>query len=212
MLATKCFTFNPFQVNTYIISDEEKNCIILDAGCSDEQEQNKLLNHIDENNLNPVFLLYTHGHVDHMLGNNFLKEKYDLKSYMHKSDISLVKNAQQFAAMFGMSVAPLIEPDHFIDENDSVQIGRFSFRILHVPGHSQGSLVFFQPEQKMLFPGDVLFNGSIGRTDLPGGDYNTLVNGIKEKLMVLEDDVKVFSGHGETTTIGAEKKSNPFLL
>ncbi len=211
MLHIKCFAFNPFQVNTYVISDEEKNCIILDAGCFDEQEQNKLINYIEENKLVPASLLYTHGHVDHMLGNNHLKKYYNLKSTMHKADVSLVENAQQFGAIFGLSVSPIITPDHFIDENDRIEIGASSFQVLHIPGHSPGSLVFYQSQQKFLFSGDVLFNGSIGRTDLPGGDYNTLAKGIKEKLMILEDDVKVFPGHGETTTIGDEKKLNPFL-
>ncbi len=211
MLTIKQFIFNPFQVNTYVISDNNHNCIIIDAACYEDNEQQQIIRHIDENHLNPLQLLYTHGHIDHMMGHNFLQQQYKIESCIHESELFLIQNASQFAAMFGLSVDSVKEPDYFISEHDSITLGAFTFKIIQIPGHSPGSLLFYQPEEKVLFSGDVLFNGSIGRSDLPGGNHNELIIGIKEKLMPLADDIKVYPGHGELTTIGDERRMNPFI-
>ncbi|MBE9468127.1 MAG: MBL fold metallo-hydrolase [Bacteroidetes bacterium] len=208
----KKFVFNPIQVNTYVVYDETNECVVIDAGCYSENERQELMSFLEQNNLKPIRVLNTHLHIDHILGNTLLFEKYNLLPQANKEDDFLLKQAVFFATSLGMSLdkdSPKI--GEYLSENDIVKFGNSELKVIHVPGHSPGSIVFYNEKQNFLFAGDVLFKGSIGRTDLPSGDYDELINGIKNKLFVLPDDVIVYTGHGEQTTIGKEKNSNPFF-
>ncbi|WP_423129283.1 MBL fold metallo-hydrolase [Gaoshiqia sp. Z1-71] len=212
MIQIQKFTFNPIQENTYILYDETGDCIIVDAGCYFDDERLELTGFIEKNHLKPVMLVNTHCHFDHILGISFCRSKYQIPFLAHAGDLFLVENVVSQAALFGMTVEPVDAPDRFIDEGDRVQFGHSHLELIHVPGHAPGSLVLYQPEQKFLLAGDVLFYGSIGRTDLPQGSFEQLVGNIKSKLLVLPEDVVVYSGHGPETGIGFEKWSNPFLM
>ncbi len=206
------FEFNPFPVNTFVLYDDTNECVVIDAGMLYDEENNILTSFIADNNLQIKHLLNTHLHFDHLLGNPFMWKKFGLKTKAHKGDMFLLERAKEQAAMFGVSMKDEeILVDKYIDENDIITFGNTTLRILHVPGHSPGSLVFYSEADKCLFAGDVLFRGSIGRTDLPGGDFEELIYGINQKLLSLPDDVIVYSGHGPSTTIEYEKKYNPFL-
>lgn len=212
MIQIQPFTFNPFQENTYILWDETRECIIIDPGCSNSFEQDELSGFIRSQQLKPVKLVNTHCHIDHVMGNRFVAEKFNLNLYIHKDDLFLLQNVENVGKMYGVPVVSSPEPAHFLDETQQLTFGNSSLQIFHTPGHSPGSISFFDKEGKMLIVGDVLFNGSIGRTDLPGGHYETLINSIVTKLLPLGDEVKVYSGHGPVTTIGKEKRTNPFLV
>ena len=211
MIKIKTFVFNPFQENTFLLYDDTKQCAIIDAGCYSEKERNELISFIEKNDLEPVKLLNTHCHIDHILGNCFVARQYNLKSEAHQKDNIILENVVQHGRVFGVEAEQPPEMQIFLEENDIVKFGSSQLLVLHAPGHSQGSIVFYNKEQKFAIVGDVLFNGSIGRTDLPGGDYDTLIKCIKDKLFVLEDDVVVYTGHGPETTIGYERKTNPFF-
>ena len=206
------FTFNPFQENTYLLYDDTKECIIIDPGCFTQNEKDQLANFIEEKKLKPVRLINTHCHLDHIFGNRFVAEKYNLELEIHKGEVPVLEAAPMVSANYGI---PFPEPSppatKFLEEGDIVKFGETELEVLFTPGHSPASISFFCKKDKYVIAGDVLFQGSIGRTDLPGGDFPTLISMIKEKLLPLGDDVKVYAGHMGTTTIGAEKKSNPFL-
>jgi glyoxylase-like metal-dependent hydrolase (beta-lactamase superfamily II) len=207
----KKFTFNPVGVNTYVCWDKTGECVIIDAGCSNNDEENVLASFIEEENLKPVRLLNTHGHFDHIMGNLFVAKKWNLTPELHEADIFLSERAQQQAIMFGIDMSSTPDIEMFLKEGGQVDFGDSFFRVIHVPGHSPGSVVFYCEDQGIVIVGDVLFNASIGRTDLPQGDHDTLIAGIRKKLLVLPDNTEVFPGHGPETTIGIEKKINPFL-
>ncbi len=212
MIQIEIMEFNPFRENTYILYDETKEAVIIDPGCYSTEEKKLLTNFIESNNLKPVKLLNTHGHIDHILGNGFVKEKYNLNLEAHIGDEFLIVDARNYGSALGISMpddAPLI--DKYLTEEDTIEFGNSVLNILHVPGHSPGSLVFYNTEEKILICGDVLFNDSIGRTDLPGGDYDLLAKGIKEKIFTLDKNIEVYPGHGISTSIDKEKKYNPFL-
>ncbi len=213
MLKVERFTFNPFQENSYIVYDEKtRECAIFDPGMLFDHENEELTNRIDELKLRPIFLLQTHLHLDHVFGMGFVKEKYGLSPIAHKADEYYLSETVEYSKQFGINLQS--EPPavgSYLDEGDSVKIGNHELDIFHIPGHSPGSIVFYSKEFKFIIGGDVLFHGSIGRTDMPGGSHETLINGIKNKLMVLPDDIVVYSGHGPETTIGQERVYNPFL-
>ena len=205
-------TFNPFQENTFILWDETKECIIIDPGCYEKNEKDYLSNFIESNNLKPVKLINTHCHIDHILGNKFVSEKWNLELYMHKTDLPLLEGAGDIAKMYGFeNYKGSPNPKHFLEEGDVLEFGESKLKILFTPGHAPGHICLYNKEDKFIVAGDVLFNGGIGRTDLPGGDYDTLINSIKTKLLCLQDDTEVFCGHGPSTSIGKERLSNPFL-
>lgn len=205
------FTFNAFQENTYILYDDTKECVIIDPGCSNRAEEEELSNFITKKNLKPVRLIMTHGHVDHMLGNKFVADKYGLNVEIHKDEVGVLMASPRVGMMYGFPVTPSPEPKHFIKEGDEITFGNTTLKSLFTPGHSPASISFFCEAGNFVIGGDVLFRQSIGRTDLPGGNFNTLINSIKTKLFPLGDDVKVFPGHGPDTTIGFEKKFNSYL-
>ena len=211
MISIHSFTFNPIQENMYILSDESKECVIIDPGCYDDEERTTLSAFITENQLKPVRLLNTHCHLDHVFGNGFVSKKYDLKLEINKNDQKVLDAFQTSCDLYGMNCDPSPQPSVFLEEGDLINFGTSKLEIMFTPGHSPGSITFYNREQKFMIAGDVLFYGSIGRTDLPGGNHATLISSITEKLLPLGDDFKVYSGHGQPTTIGFERKNNPFL-
>lgn len=212
MIQIEKFTFNPVQENTYILYDETGECIIIDAGCYFENEQKELDDFISEKNLKPVKLVNTHCHFDHILGVTYCRTKYNIPFFASEKDVFLIERAVAQGDMFGVPLESIEGPDEFIDEGDKISFGDSELELLSVPGHSPGSLVIHEPQQKFIIAGDVLFYGSIGRTDLPQGSYDQLVHNIKTKLLILPEETMVYSGHGPETNIGFEKKSNPFLM
>lgn len=211
MIHVQKFTFNPIQENTYLLYDETGDCIIVDPGCYYDYEQKELAGFIASNNLVPVKIVNTHCHFDHILGVNYCRTTYRIPFLAHRDDAFLIEQAPAQGDLFGVPVEPIDPPDEFIAEGDQIRFGNSVLELIHVPGHAPGSLVIYQPGQKFMLAGDVLFYGSIGRTDLPRGSYDQLVDNIKSKLLVLPDDVLVYSGHGPETSIGFEKNTNPFL-
>ncbi len=212
MLNIKSFTFNPFEENTYVVSDDTLECLIIDPGCYNLEEKRELEGYIASNNLIPVKILLTHAHIDHILGNNFVSSKYNIPIQMSSIETALLLAAAEYGKMWGIAAEPSPEPVLFVEEGIKITFGKSNLRSIFTPGHSPGSFSYYHEETKNLFSGDVLFLQSIGRTDLPGGDYETLIRSIQDKIFSLDDDVTVYSGHGPTTTIGYERKNNPFLI
>lgn len=211
MLQIKVLTYNPVQENTYLLFNENKECIIIDPGCYFDNEKEELTVAINENNLRPVMLINTHCHLDHVFGNKFISEKYNLTLHLHKEEEHMLQMAPASGLMFNLPFDNYAGEFIFLNEGDIITLGTDKLEVIHAPGHSPGSVCFYCKEQKFIIGGDVLFNNSIGRTDLPGGNHEALLKSIREKLFPLPDDVTVYSGHGIETTIGYEKKTNPFL-
>lgn len=212
MLKIQMFTFNPVQENTYVIFNEEGACAIVDPGCYFDHEYKELTDFIQTNNLVPKCLLNTHCHLDHVFGNKRIAEYYHLQLHMHAKEKKLFDYAPTSGEMWGLPFTNYEGPVIYINEGEIIKVGKDDLEILLTPGHSPGSVSFYSKEAKFVLSGDVLFHSGIGRTDLPGGDYETLMSSIRDKLFVLPDDVTVYSGHGPQTTIGEEKRSNPFLI
>ncbi len=212
-MKVKTFEFNPLAVNTYVLSDETGECVIIDPSCFYTDEKETLLNYIIDNDLVVKHLLNTHLHFDHVFGNFFIASHFDIKPEAHKADEGFLSDISNQLRMFGFP--PVNEPQpkigNYLHENDVVEFGNQKLHVFHIPGHSPGSVVFYDEKAGAAFVGDVLFNGSIGRTDLPGGSYEQLIDGIYRKLFVLPNDTTIYSGHGPTTTIGDEKKYNPYV-
>jgi len=211
MLKIKKFTVNPLQENTYLLFDQTKEAIIVDAGFYYREEEEEVARFIQQNDLKLKKLINTHCHFDHLMGVESLRQKYNINFEAHLDEAPLIGMAVAQASLFGFEMQPVAPADDFLVGNEYVEFGETKLKIIHVPGHSPGHIVLFAEKEKKLFAGDVLFYGSIGRTDLPGGDYNTLISRIKSELFVLPGDTSVFCGHGPETTIGYEKAHNPFL-
>jgi len=211
MISIQSFTFNPIQENTYILFDETKECVIIDPGCYDAAEQAKLSAFITEKGLKPVKLLNTHCHLDHIFGNAYVSKTYDLQPEFNEHDQRVFDAFAATCNLYGMNCDPSPPAGNYLSEGDTVKFGNSTLEIVFTPGHSPGSITFYSREDKFMIAGDVLFYGSIGRTDLPGGSMETLLSSIKDKLFPLGDDFKVYSGHGPGTTIGFERANNPFL-
>lgn len=211
MLSLQSFTFNPFQENTYIIYNEEKHCWIVDPGMYNAEECSLLAKFVADNELIPQAIINTHAHIDHIFGVQYVAEKYNIPFGIHKLEQPILAAAAGSAAMFGLDFKEAPNVDFFIQDTPSYQLGEDHIEIRLTPGHSPGSVVFYYEQGKWLIGGDVLFAGSIGRTDLPGGSHDTLLNSIKDQVYTLPDNVEVFSGHGPSTKIGIEKKTNPFV-
>lgn len=212
MIQLHQFVFNDFSENTYVLWDDTNQCVIIDPGCYYANEREDLKKFIDGKKLQPVLLLDTHCHVDHVFGNKWVKENFNVPFYAHQADLFLLNAAGATGSIYGLFVEPSPQPDRFIREGENISFGNSTMKIFEVPGHSPGSVCFYGEKEKLLISGDVLFRGSIGRFDLPGGDYGTLMQSIFSKLMILPDEVKVYSGHGPATTIGEERRTNPFVL
>ncbi len=209
-MTIKQFVFNAFSENTYVVYDDTKECIIIDPGCYESSEKAELKKFIVDNNLTVTSLINTHCHIDHVLGNNFVKNEYGVGLTIHKLDIETLKANDVVASVYGFQAYEASEADFFIDESDQVKFGNSYFDVLFVPGHAKGHIALVNEHEKICIGGDVLFQQSIGRTDLPGGDFDTLMDSIKNKFFKLPDDVTVYCGHGPSTNIGYEKQNNPF--
>ena len=211
-MKVKSFTFNPFQENTYVVYDDTKDCLIIDPGCYSEKERTELRRFIYNEDLRPVKLINTHCHIDHILGNKFASELWNLELFIHKEDLPLLENAGNISKMYGLEdYEGSPSPKHFLIQGDTLSFGESSFNILFTPGHAPGHICLHSQENNLLIAGDVIFKRSIGRTDLPGGDHNKLINSITTQIFPLPNKTQVFCGHGPSTTIGYEKEFNPFL-
>ena len=212
MLNVKKFTFNPFSENTYVVTDEFKNAVIIDPGCYYKAEQNELDNYILKNNLKLKSILHTHSHLDHMFGTAYLADKYNLDLWICKEDLVTYQSYEKVCEVYGVPITFSPNPTpKFFDLKQLIQIDGIKFEILFVPGHSPGHVAFYNKENNFLINGDCLFENSIGRTDLPGGNHQQLIDSIKNEIFILPDETLVYCGHGNETTIKAEKSSNPFL-
>jgi glyoxylase-like metal-dependent hydrolase (beta-lactamase superfamily II) len=206
-MVIKSFTVGPFAMNAYIIHmEDKKDSLLIDPG----DELDVIENYLGANNLKPLAIVNTHAHIDHICFTSIIQEKYKLPFYLSAEEIPLLENLQQQGVMFGIETAPPPKVTHLLNEIDNLQIGDFSFKVIHAPGHSPGSMCFLFGDD--LIGGDVLFSGSIGRTDLYKGNYQQLIGSIKTRLLTLPDKVRVYPGHGPATTIGDERYNNPFLV
>ena len=210
-MTIKTFIFNPFQVNSFVVYDETKEAAIIDAGCYTIEEQELVKNFIDSNELILKRVINTHLHLDHHFGNKFIYETYKIKPEAGAEDDFMIKGFQNMALFYRLSVGEAQPLGRHIVDGEEITFGNSSLIAIHAPGHSPGSRMFYSAKEGVLFAGDVLFQGSIGRTDLPNGDHATLIKSITDRILPLPDSTVVYSGHGPTTTVGEEKKSNPYL-
>jgi len=211
MIRLHYFTFNPFQENTYILAAEDGSAIVIDPGCYTEDEEQELVSFLDKERLNPVRLLNTHCHLDHVFGNAFIAKTYGLQVEIHPGEQIVLDQALSMSHLYGIPMKPSPAPIHTLLPGIPVQLGDDELTALFTPGHSPASVSLYCEKQGFLIAGDVLFQESIGRTDLPGGNMATLLKSIREELFVLPDDTLVYPGHGPHTTIGHERRHNPFL-
>lgn len=212
MLHIHTFTFNPFAENTYLLYDHTNTAVIIDPGCYTPKEKNTVVDFIRKNNLTLDKILCTHGHIDHILGNDFLKKEYHIPLFAHSIAATEMRMALQYGAMYGIPLYETPMPDTFLGEGDRVSFGETTLEVLFTPGHSAGHISFLHTETKQIFSGDVLFDGSVGRWDLPGGNFDILMTTIQQQFLTLADETKVYPGHGATTLIGRERHSNPYLV
>ena len=211
MLHVKAFTFSPVQENTYILYNDQKQCCIIDPGCYFPAEKKELKDFIEQNSLQPLLLLNTHCHLDHVFGNRYISELYQLTLHIHRLEKPVLDFASTSSDMWQLPFDNYNGELVYLREGEKINLGTDELGIRFVPGHSPGSICFYNEEGGFVIGGDVLFNGSIGRTDLPGGDFKTLINSIQTQLFTLPDNTKVYSGHGPVTTVGFEKMNNPFV-
>lgn len=206
------FVFNPFSENTYLIYDETRQCVIIDPGCATQSEVDELLGFIDLHQLEPLMVINTHGHIDHIMGNEAVKKHYGIKVAAHPDVKNDILRSRQQAMMFGL---PMIEecklPEVELADDEVIKVGNGTLEVICTPGHARGSISLYAPVEGWVFTGDALFCRSVGRTDLPGGDFEELRESIRTRLFSLPDDTEVYCGHGESTTIGEEKDFNPYV-
>jgi len=205
------FVFNGFGVNNYILEAENGDCIIIDAACSTDAERKSLLEFFARQNRKPIMLLNTHTHIDHVLGCAYVQKEFGIPWYIHAEAESTLREAPVFASLFGIENMKPSKPDGFIKDLQEIKLGKNSIQVLYTPGHAPGSVCFYIPSERMVITGDVLFNGSIGRTDLTGGNFDVLMESIHTRLLTLPDDTVVYPGHGPATSIGDERTGNPYL-
>lgn len=205
-------TYNPFQQNGTVVIDDQRNCVIIDPGCYFREEKEHFKNFFSSNDLKPLALLNTHGHIDHIMGNHLVKELFDVDLYLHKEDLFLLEGASKSAHLYGLNeFVPSPLPDKELIDGQKLKFGGIEFEVIFGPGHAPGHLAFYNENEKVVINGDILFQGSYGRVDLPGGNFETLKHTITQRMFKLPDDTLVYCGHGPETTIGAERKSNPIL-
>ena len=212
MLKIACLPFNPIQENTYVLWDETNECVVIDAGNSSPREDAALDNFIAEHGLKPVLAANTHGHFDHTLGVEHLKQRYGIPFALSSKDAFLLENAATSGSIFGVKVGAMPTVERDLDGEQEIRFGKTTLRVLRTPGHTPGHVAFFDEGSKSLFTGDTLSRESIGRTDLPGGDYSWIMRSILDVLVPLGDEVHVYPGHGPESTIGHEVLYNPFIV
>jgi glyoxylase-like metal-dependent hydrolase (beta-lactamase superfamily II) len=208
----KQFVFNPFQENTYLVYNDSLEAMIIDPGCNNTAEENKIASFIKDNNLTIKYVINTHLHIDHVLGNYYFEVTFGVKALAHQGDEFWLNGLSAQARMFGLDLKsgnPTL--GGFLKEGDKLKLGDDVFDIFETPGHSPGSIVLYNASSGLLFAGDLIFQGSIGRTDLAGGNYQDIIKSIQQKILVLPDETVVYSGHGPSTTIGHEKQYNPYF-
>ena len=211
MLTVTPFVFNPLAENTYLLHNETSDCIIIDPGCYSAAERRQLVEFVETNALSPKYLLNTHCHLDHVFGNKFVSATWQLEPFIHASEQVVLENAAMAGLRWNLPFDNYTGPLRFLREGDSIPLGNDLLKVLFAPGHSPGHICFYCKQQDFLICGDVLFRMGVGRTDLPGGDTETLVNSIRNVLYTLPDATVVYPGHGEPTTIGFEKFNNPYV-
>lgn len=211
MLHIKSFTFNPFQENTYLAYDEQGESVLIDPGCHTSGERRELEEFVTTNGLKVTHLLNTHCHIDHVLGNAWAKKRFGIPLWIHEKEIAVLKSVEVYAPNYGFQGYESSEADHFLEEGKEFKVGEESLKIIFVPGHAPGHVVFYHKKSNQCIAGDTLFRGSIGRTDLPGGNHQVLLEKIKSQLFTLPEETIIYSGHGPETTIGFEKIHNPFV-
>jgi hydroxyacylglutathione hydrolase len=207
----KSFVFNAFYENTYLLSSSNLETLILDPGCYENFEKKELTDFIKTNTLKPIAIINTHCHIDHVLGNDYLKKLYNIPLWIPATEKNLLKSVSTYAPTMGIQDYQEAQPDKLLSEKDVITFGSEKLEILYAPGHSEGHLMFYHAADKSLMAGDVIFRESIGRTDLPGGNFKTLEESIKNQVYTLPEAVKIYPGHGPSTTVGHEKKHNPFV-
>ena len=212
MLKVKSFEFSPIAENTYIIYNEFNDCIIIDPGCYFDEEKERLNAFITESGLKPIMLINTHCHLDHVFGNKAMAEKWGLTLQLHENEKALLDFAPASGLMYNLPFDNYSGDHIYLNEGDMIRLGEDELKVLFTPGHSPGSLSFYCEKDKFVISGDALFKNSVGRSDLPGGDHEQLIRSIKENLLVLPDETKVYSGHGPVTTVGEERVNNTFLI
>ena len=211
MINIKTFVFNPFMENSYILYDDNKNAIIVDPGCYEPYEKQQLDDFVASEGLQVKLLVNTHCHIDHVFGNYYVKQKYNVPLHIHEKDLETLRSVKVYAPSYGFQNYEEAVPDGFLKEGKDVTVGDMNFEVRFTPGHAPGHIVLINKDELICIGGDVLFQGSIGRTDLPGGDFDTLIQSIHQQLFAdLPDDMIVYCGHGPETTIGEEKRTNPF--
>ncbi|MEX1191401.1 MAG: MBL fold metallo-hydrolase [Brumimicrobium sp.] len=206
------FTFNPLQENTFVVIDDQKNAVIIDPGCYFREEKEYLAKFISEKELKPVALLNTHAHLDHIMGNAFVKETYDIDLYLHKLDLPVLEMGEKSAEVYGLNQfekSPM--PDKWLEEGQDLKFGDIEFTVIFGPGHAPGHVAFYNAAQNILINGDIVFKGSYGRVDLPGGNFEDLKSTITNKIFTLPDETTIYCGHGPETSVKNEKNSNPIL-
>ncbi len=210
MLHIHCFTFNALAENTYVVYDDTKACAIVDPGCYEQHEQRVLSSFIEEHALQVTHLINTHAHIDHIVGNHYIKTTYDVQLALHQQEVPILQVAIQYAHSYGFTAYQPIEAEKLLTTDDTIQVGDMGLSVLHVPGHSPGHIALYNKQANVCISGDVLFRGCIGRTDLPYCDHTLLLQSIHQRLFSLGDEMVIYPGHGPTTTIGREKSTNPF--
>lgn len=211
MIQIKTFVFNQLQVNTYILWDESGEAILIDPACTEPREEKQLIDFIENKKLKLIRFFISHPHIDHIAGNEFVAAHFKIGLEIHKDSLNLLKMIKGNAGIYGFEEFEIIEPSAFIDEGDIIHFGKSEIKVLYTPGHADGSVCFYSEKDKFVIVGDVLFRQSIGRADFPTGNIFNLKKNIRTKLFILPDETIVYPGHGPTTTIGFEKKHNPFL-
>jgi len=211
MIKIKKFVFNAFMVNTYLLSDETGECILIDAACYGPEEESEIRTFVAGNNLKLVRNLNTHCHIDHILGNSFIAQVYKVNPEYHENSVPVLLGIRHIGTSFGFEINHIPEPKRFLKDNETIRWGDSSLRVFFTPGHAEGSVCFYNEDQGFVITGDVLFKDTIGRTDLPSGDFDQLMNSIKTRLFTLPADTTVYPGHGPETMIGYEMENNPFI-
>lgn len=206
------FTFNPLGENTYIAWCEDTlQSVIIDAGMYNSHEHTQIQQFLQSNNLNPTALLGTHAHIDHIFGNWWVKQTYSIPYYLHADDVKMIDRSETMAALWNLAYTPSPSPDIFLNHQDQITFGNQTLEVRFVPGHAPGHVIFVNHNSKSAIVGDTVFQGSIGRTDLPGGNHQLLLDNIEAQIFTLPDDFTLYSGHGNPTTVGIEKNTNPFF-